>query len=234
MRVLAIGAHPDDIEIACSGTLAKCVKRGDTVIVCHVSTGDLGHVVIPPDELTVIRENEAKRAGALAGIEVISAGFHDLDIFDNNKAARDRIVDVIQYADPDFIITHNPDDYMPDHTAVSRLVFDASFASTLPNYKCKHNRAAKLVPIYYMDTLAGVNFVPTEFVDISDEIDLKLQMLECHESQLVWMREHDGIDFADMVKTCSRYRGYQCGAAYAEGFRMCQVYLKGTTKRLLP
>ena len=50
MRVLAIGAHPDDIEIACSGTLAKCVKRGDTVIVCHVSSGNLGHVVIPPDE----------------------------------------------------------------------------------------------------------------------------------------------------------------------------------------
>jgi LmbE family N-acetylglucosaminyl deacetylase len=45
MRVLAIGAHPDDIEIACSGTLAKCVKRGDTVIVCHVSSGNLGHVV---------------------------------------------------------------------------------------------------------------------------------------------------------------------------------------------
>jgi len=55
MRVLAIGAHPDDIEIACSGTLAKCVKRGDTVIVCHVSTGNLGHVIIPPDELTLIR-----------------------------------------------------------------------------------------------------------------------------------------------------------------------------------
>jgi LmbE family N-acetylglucosaminyl deacetylase len=85
-----------------------------------------------------------------------------------------------------------------------------------------------------MDTLAGVNFVPTDFVDISDVIDLKIQMLECHASQLVWMREHDGIDFADMVRTCSRYRGYQCGAGYAEGFRQAQYYLKGTTKRLLP
>jgi len=234
MRVLAIGAHPDDIEIACSGTLAKCVKRGDTVIVCHVSTGNLGHVVIPPDELAKIRAEEAKKAGALAGIEVICAGFNDLDIFDNNKEARDRMVEIIQYADPDVIITHNPDDYMPDHTAVSRLVFDASFTATLPNYPTKTGKAAKLVPIYYMDTLAGVNFQPTEYVDISDEIDLKIEMLECHESQLVWMREHDGIDFADMVRTCSRYRGYQCGVAYAEGFRPCQVYLKGTAKRLLP
>ena len=234
MRVLAIGAHPDDIEIACAGTLAKCVKRGDKVFVCHLSTGNLGHVVIPPDELTVMRANEAKRAGAMAGIEVFCAGFNDLDLFDNNKEARDKVVDVIKYADPDFIITHNPDDYMPDHTATSRLVFDASFAATLPNYKSKQEKPARLVPIYYMDTLAGVNFVPTEFVDITEEIDLKLKMLNCHESQIVWMRDHDHIDFPDMVKTCSRYRGYQCGAEYAEGFRQCQVYLKGNTKRLLP
>ena len=97
MNVLAIGAHPDDIEIACAGTLAKCVKRGDKVIVCHVSRGDLGHVIIPPDELTGIRAEEARRAGALAGIEVICADFSDLDIYDNNKAARDRLVDVIRY-----------------------------------------------------------------------------------------------------------------------------------------
>lgn len=234
MRVLAIGAHPDDIEVACSGTLAKCVKRGDKVIVCHASTGNLGHVVIPPDELTKIRKAEAERAGALAGIEVIGGMFDDLDIFDNNKAARDKMVDVIKYADPDFIITHNPDDYMPDHTAVSRLVFDASFTATLPNYKSKYEKPAKLVPIYYMESVAGVNFIPTEYVDITDEIDLKIKMLECHESQLVWMRDHDGIDFADMVRTCSRYRGYQCGAEYAEGFTRCNVYLKGTAKRLLP
>ena len=234
MNVLAIGAHPDDIEIACAGTLAKCVKRGDHVVVCHASTGNLGHVIIPPDELTKIRAAEAKKAGSLAGIEVIGGLFNDLDIYDNNKEARDRIVDVIKYAQPDFIITHNPDDYMPDHTAVSRLVFDAAFTATLPNYASKYKDPAKLVPIYYMDTLAGVNFNPTEFVDVSEEIDLKIEMLNCHESQIVWMRDHDGIDFADMVRTCSRYRGYQCGADYAEGFRQCQVYLKGTTKRLLP
>ena len=234
MRILAVGTHPDDIEIACSGTLAKCVKRGDTVIVCHASTGNLGHVEIPPKELTEIRAKEAKRAGAMAGFEVICAGFDDLEIYDNNKKARDMMVDIIKYANPDLIITHDPDDYMPDHTATSRLVFDASFTATLPNYKTKQPNPAKLVPIYYMDTLAGVNFNPTMYVDITNEIDLKLDMLNCHESQIVWMRDHDHIDFPDMVRTCSRYRGYQCGVDYAEGFRQCQVYLKGTTERLLP
>ena len=68
MNILAVGCHPDDVEIACAGTLAKCVKRGDRVTVCHVSNGNLGHVEIPPDTLAVMRKNEAKRAGALAGI----------------------------------------------------------------------------------------------------------------------------------------------------------------------
>ncbi len=234
MNVLAIGAHPDDIEIACAGTLIKCVERGDKVTVCHACDGNLGHVVIPADELAKMRAEEAKKAGRMAGYEVIWGGFHDLQVFENNKAARDMMIDVIKYAQPDFIITHAPDDYMPDHTSVSKLVFDACFAATLPNYHSKEPNAAKMVPVYYMDTLAGVNFNPTEFVDITDTIDKKLEMLECHETQVKWMRDHDHIDFPDMVRTCSRYRGYQCGADYAEGFRMCQVYLKGTTKRLLP
>ena len=234
MNIIAIGAHPDEVEIACSGTLMRCVERGDRVVVCHASSGNLGHVIIPPDELSVMRHEEACRAGRMGGYEVIWGGFHDLDIYDNNKRARDMMVDVLKYAKPDLIITHAPNDYMPDHTAVSRLVFDAAFTATLPNYKTAEEGHIDMVPIYYMDTLAGVEFNPTEYVDISGYIDRKIEMLECHESQLKWMRDHDGIDFADMVRTCSRYRGYQCGADYAEGFRQCQVYLKGTTKRLLP
>ncbi|MBQ2719080.1 MAG: PIG-L family deacetylase [Clostridia bacterium] len=234
MNVLAIGAHPDDVEIACSGTLMRCVERGDRVVVCHVSDGNLGHVIIPPDELAVIRHNEACRAGSMGGYEVIWGGFHDLDIFEGNKEARNKMVDVIRYAEPDLIITHAPNDYMPDHTAVSKLVFDAAFTATLPNYPTKQKGEVGMVPIYYMDTLAGVEFNPTEYVDITPYMDKKIEMLECHESQLKWMRDHDGIDFADMVRTCSRYRGYQCGCEYAEAFTQCHVYLKGTAKRLLP
>jgi len=85
-----------------------------------------------------------------------------------------------------------------------------------------------------MDTLAGINFQPTEYVDISEFIDLKIQMLECHVSQLKWMRDHDHIDFAEFVKTCSRFRGLQCGVQYAEGFTQCYAWPKQTTKRMLP
>ena len=234
MRVLAIGAHPDDMEIACAGTLLKCRARGDEVFVCHLSDGNQGHEIIEPDELGVMRRKEAQNSGRLGDLTVMWGGFHDLEIYDNNKESRDKVVDIIKKVDPDFIITHDPNDYMPDHVATSKLVFDACFTATLPHYKTEVNGKARLTPIYYMDSLAGVNFNPTEYVDVSEYVDKKLEMLNCHESQIVWMRDHDGIDFPDMVRTCCRYRGYQCGADYAEGFRQCQVYLKGTTKRLLP
>ena len=93
---------------------------------------------------------------------------------------------------------------------------------------------SQVTPIFYMDNLGGNEFLPTEYVDVTEEIDLKLEMLECHVSQLKWMREHDNIDFADMVKTISKYRGYQCGVQYAEAFAQCMVYPKPTVRRLLP
>ena len=58
MNVLAVGCHPDDVEIGCAGTLAKCVQRGDKVTVCHVANGNMGHEIIKPDELRIIRANE--------------------------------------------------------------------------------------------------------------------------------------------------------------------------------
>ena len=234
VNVLAIGCHPDDMEINCAGTLAKCVKRGDNVTVCHVCNGNLGHEVIMPDELGKMRRQEAKNAGALAGINVVTCDIGDVMVYEGKKEHRDLVVDVIRRADPDFIITHAPNDYMPDHVAVSRLVFDASFAASVPHYETSEKKAAKVTPIYYMDNLGGLDFVPTEYVDISEEIDLKLEMLECHVSQLKWMRDHDHIDFAEFVKTCARYRGLQCNSMYAEGFRQCLVYPKILPKRLLP
>ncbi len=232
MNVLAIGCHPDDIEISCSGTLAKCVKRGDNVTVCHVANGNMGHEIISPDELRTMRAGEAQAAGALAGIKVVTADIGDLLVNGCDISQRDKIVEIIREAQPDFIITHSPTDYMPDHLAVSKLVFDAAFAASVPQYG--NGGKAKVTPIYYMDNLAGMNFLPTEYVDITDEIDLKIDMLECHVSQLKWMRDHDNIDFAEFVRSCSRFRGIQCGVGYAEAFTQELVWPKVITERLLP
>lgn len=234
MNVLAIGCHPDDIECQCAGTLAKCVQRGDKVTVCHVANGNLGHEIIPSDELRVMRREEARNAGKMAGIEVVTCDIGDLLVYGEQKEQIDKVVDVIRTAQPDFIITHDPEDYMPDHRAVSKLVFAASFAASVPQYKTSVDAKAAVTPIYYMDNFAGVNFLPTEYVDITDTVDLKMEMLECHVSQLKWMRDHDHIDFAELIKSVARFRGIQSGCQYAEAFKQCYAYPKVTTKRMLP
>ena len=179
-----------------------------------------------------MRRDEARSAGKLAGIEVVTLDIGDLLPNAANIEHRDMVVELIRKVQPDFIITHSPTDYMPDHREVSKLVFDASFAASVPQYG-KGGKAA-VTPIYYMDNLAGLNFNPTEYVDITDEIDLKIDMLECHVSQLKWMRDHDHIDFAEFVRSCSRFRGLQCGVQYAEAFSQEMVWPKVTTRRLLP
>lgn len=122
--------------------------------------------------------------------------------------------------------------YIIIYREVSKLVFDASFVASVPHYG--EGGKASVVPVFYMDNLAGMNFNPTEYVDISDEIELKIQMLECHESQLKWMRDHDNIDFAEFIRTCSKFRGLQCGVDYAEAFTQEYVWPKVVAKRLLP
>ena len=234
MNILAIGAHPDDLEIGCGGTLAKYAANGHKVFMCHVAGGNVGHKVIPPGELVKIRAQEARDAGALIGAEVFSLEESDLFIRSDNMKTREKIVDLIRYSKPDIIITHNPSDYMDDHEETSRLVFGASMAATVPHYKTKHECHPNLTPIYYMEPAGGVNSIPTEYVDISDFIDTKIQMCRKHQSQITWLMDHDGRDFIDATLTAAKYRGYQCGVKYAEGFTYCRARGKLPVRRFLP
>jgi N-acetylglucosamine malate deacetylase 1 len=235
MNILAVGCHPDDLEIGCAGTLARCVARGDTVFMCIVANGNLGHVEIMPDELRLVR-----RAEALAGAKQIGAAqtflldVGDLEVYADHPETVQKMVAVIRQVTPDLIITHGPTDYMRDHVEVGKLVFDASFSASVPHYLPESGPAAGLTPLYYMDNVAGVNFLPAEYVDISTTIETKLAALDCHVSQIKWLKDHDGIDFRDFVQTVAKFRGLQCGAPYAEGFTACPVWPRLTTRRLLP
>jgi LmbE family N-acetylglucosaminyl deacetylase len=234
MNVLAVGCHPDDLEIGCGGTLAKLAAQGNRVTMVHVANGDKGHKLIPSAELIEIRKREAQAAGDLIGAEVIGLGIPDLSVKADNDQLIRNLTDVIRRVRPDYIITHPTKDYMKDHMEVSHAVFDASFSATIPHFVTEHPIVDRVVPIYYMDTLAGVDFLPTEYVDISDYIDIKIQMNDCHQSQIKWLREHDRIDFLDFVSTVSKFRGLQCGRKFAEGFTQCQAWPRLTTSRLLP
>ncbi len=235
MNILAIGCHPDDLEIGCGGTLALYAKNGHNVFMCHIANGDKGHAVIMPGELGKMRTLEAEAAGSVLGAKkVFNLDIPDLLVDSHNEEHVNLVVEVIRLVRPDVIITHNPDDYMRDHVETSKLVFNASFSSSIPHYDTKSDSYPVIVPLFYMDTLAGVGFLPEEYTDITDTIEIKLEALEKHESQLKWMRDHDGIDFSDFVRTVSKFRGLQSGVKYAEGFRSCKSWPRITTKRLLP
>ncbi|MDD6276359.1 MAG: PIG-L family deacetylase [Clostridia bacterium] len=235
MKILAVGAHPDDLEIACYGTLARYINEGHSVAVCHVSNGNLGHVVIEPDELAEIRSKEAANAAAVIGAKHYTLDIDDQYVDSNNDEQVRKLVTVIREVQPDFIITHSEDDYHRDHVQTYQLVFRATCCASLAHYYDGTDLpTAEICPLYQMDTLANTGFDPTEYVDISDTIELKLKALACHESQIVWMKEHDKIDFIDFVRSSSKVRGYQCGVGYAEGFRPDMHYGRLTTKRLLP
>jgi LmbE family N-acetylglucosaminyl deacetylase len=233
MRILAVGAHPDDLEILCAGTLARYAQEGHQLVMCVATDGTAGHMVIKPPELARIREREARAAAEVIDAEFIWLGFPDELIF-NDRETRLTFVDAIRQAKPDVIITHAPDDYHPDHRVVSSLVFDTSFIASLPNIETNQPAHSIVPPLYYMDTLAGKGFHPTEYVDIGSTIDIKRQMLACHQSQLKWLKDHDNIDVIEFMEVVARTRGFQCNVLYAEGFRQADVWPRTPPDRLLP
>jgi LmbE family N-acetylglucosaminyl deacetylase len=234
MNVLVVGCHPADLEICCGGTIAKYSADGYSVTCCNVADGSMGHVEMPPDEMREVRLNEARQSIGLLGAALISIGARDLQIDAKDPGLVKRMVKIIRDTQPDIIITHSPDDYMSDHVEVSKLVCNASFSAGIPQYEPNLGEACGTAALYYMDTQAGIGFHPQEYVDITPVVDLKLAALSCHASQIKFMYQHDRVDFLDYVRTCAKYRGFQCGAPFAEAFVPYNAWPRLCTGRLLP
>ncbi len=233
MKVLAIGAHPDDIELICAGTMAKFKQQGAEVFLCHVCDGNKGSKIYKPEELAEIRRNEALESAKLIGATSIWAGLSDGEVvLDLNS--RKKVVEVIRQTAPDLIITHSPNDYHSDHINTSRLVFEATYLAGLVLWDSAYPAPEKLPYLYYMDTLAGVNFFPEEYVDISDTIEIKIEMMMKMKSQLGWLKDMHNCDAAEFIRTVARFRGFQAGVEYAEAFVQQKMYPQGLTKRILP
>jgi N-acetylglucosamine malate deacetylase 1 len=234
MRVLAVGAHPDDLEILCGGTLARYVREGSEVVMCNAALGNRGSFEHTSEEIAEIRLREARRAAEIAGAEHVTLGFTDGEVDATDDAQRAAVVDLVRDVRPDLIITHSMGDYMSDHNETSKLVFDCSFHATLPLLDTGKPHYQAVTPIYFMDTVMGLGFHPTEYVDVTSTIETKVAMLEAHQSQLTWLRDHDGIDVVEQMRAATRFRGLQCRVQHAEGFAPCLTWLRAATRRLLP
>ncbi len=234
MRVMAIGAHPDDLEILCAGTLARYADEGHTVTMCHVARGDRGSYEHTREEIAGIRDLEARAAADLIGAAYLALGVADGEVNASDPGQRATMVEAIRVARPDVVLAHAPNDYMTDHVEASRLALDASFLATLPLFETTSSHLASVPALAYMETVSGNEFVPTEFVDISAYLETKLAMLAKHQSQLTWLADHDDVDMLEQVRTVARFRGLQCGVKAAEGYIPCNVWLRARTSRFLP
>lgn len=202
MEVLVIAAHPDDTELLCAGTLAWLQRAGHTVRIAHLTYGDKGGRQ-DPAELAATREAEARSSAALIGASVLGRICGDLELYLGEQHI-EAVRSIVAEQPVDVVLTHRPDDYHPDHRIAGELVIAATSACD--------------IPVWFMDTIGGVGFRPTHYVDITDTIGVKQDMIRCHESQMNWMNAARHTDMTYMIEWTARWRGLQCGRPFAEGF----------------
>ena len=223
--IIAIHAHPDDIEILAAGTLALLAAKGHKVVIATATAGEGGSSVTGPEETARVRKLEAQAAALEIGATYRCAGLPDLGVF-NTDDARRKITEVIRWAVPDIVLAPSSQDYHPDHEAVSLLVRDACFAASVPNYHCGESPALRTIPhLYFTDAIGGRDrdghWITADFgVDIDTAFAAKSAMLSHHVSQRAWVARQHGVNDqqADM-EAWTRRRGRDFGVALAEGFR---------------
>jgi LmbE family N-acetylglucosaminyl deacetylase len=235
MNILAIGAHPDDIEILCAGTLALYAQQGHNVFMAAFTCGDMGDLEVPPQELARVRKAESEASAAVIGARLLWPAVMDEHVFPN-EAQRRIMIDLIRESDPDVILTHSPNDYHPDHRYVSQLVFDSYFQKGLPHIPGQSQPACRFAgtQVYSMDTIAGLGFVPAEYVDITPVMEIKRRMLRCHRSQFKAISELAGRDLEQLIDIQCSFRGLGGSCEFAEGFCRLETWQRGLARRLLP
>lgn len=225
MKIVAIHAHPDDVEFLCAGTLALLKQKGHSISIATLSPGDKGTPDKSIFEIASIRRKEAKNAADFLGANYTCLEFLDFEIFDDDRSRR-RVTEFVRKTSPDIVLTASPIDYMADHEAAGVLTRHALFVAGIRNYQTGGAAPIKKIPaLYYMDPLEGIDHfgqpIQPEFcVDITSTIEFKEKMLACHASQREWLMKHHGVDrYIEAMKEWSAIRGQLIGATYAEGFR---------------
>jgi LmbE family N-acetylglucosaminyl deacetylase len=106
--------------------------------------------------------------------------------------------------------------------------------TTVPNIKTEAPPSTSVPEVYFFDTMAGIDFVPQHYVDISSTFDVKKKMLACHKSQSSWLEDQYQMTYLDFIDCVGRFRGLQCGVEYAECFQASPMWPKRATGILLP
>ena len=185
LRILVIGAHPDDCDIKAGGIAIRYAALDHHVRFVSVTNGDAGHHEIGGVQLAKRRRAEAESAASVAGIEYHVMDNHDGEL-EPTLENRKKIIRMIRSYTPDLILTHRPNDYHPDHRYTSILVQDSAYMVCVPNI-CTDTTPMKTNPViaYLSDGFQKPTpFAPDVVIDIDDVVEKKLDMLHCHTSQM--------------------------------------------------
>jgi LmbE family N-acetylglucosaminyl deacetylase len=199
--ILAIGAHPDDIEIGCGGTLAKFVANGDQVTMLVITDGRNG-----PGDVSERKHEQENAANVLGVHHLVWGNIPDCEVSLHEKDLVGVIERVIKHTGCDLILTHSISDSHQDHVAVARGTLGAA-------------RHCPSVLAY--DAPSSIGFEETVFVDISDTIDKKVEALKCHASQVA----ASPMVSSDRERAKATVAGHHARRPMAEGFQPVRMLL---------
>ena len=200
MNIQAIGAHPDDIEIGCGGTLLKYARAGHNVFLLVLTEGNIG------GEPAVRKAEQEKVAGYIGAKGLFFGGYRDTELEDN----RDLILTIEQVkdkTDPDIVFLNYSEDTHQDHRAASNAGVSAT-------------RYVKEVLFYEVPT--SFNFDPKIFVNVEDVLEDKMKLLRLHASQFDKTRVKN-LTIEESAHACAVFRGYQGRVKFAEGFKPLRI-----------
>jgi len=221
LDILAFGAHPDDVELGCGGTLLAAVAEGKKVGIIDLTQGELGTRGTVDDRL-----KEALLAGEIIGTTVReNLGMKD-GFFVNDQAHQMIIVNRIRKYQPEIILCNAPEDRHPDHGKAAKLVADAAFLAGLVKVQTIHNDVAQTAwrPSHVFHYIQSRNLQPSFVVDISAYMDKKMASILAHATQFYNPNSSEpntfisSDSFLEFIKGRAKEFGQQVGVQYAEGF----------------
>ncbi len=202
MNILAIGAHPDDIEYGCAGTLIKYAERGHHIYLMVLTSGQEGGS-------SEIRKQEQENAAELMSVQKIFwGGYHDTQL-PLNKELIEKIEEVLGEVNPDLILVNFGDDTHQDH----RILTQATMSAT---------RYVRNVLFFEVPTTQ--NFNPQVYVDISDTLERKSQVLNAHASQVMKTNIED-MYIIELAQANATFRGIQGRVKFAEAFAPLRLFI---------
>jgi len=202
VNVLALGAHPDDIEYGCGGMLTKYAQKGDSVYLFIASDGARG------GDPAIRRREQEDAALALGATRVFWGGYADTEI-PLNRDVIAHIEAVIQSVQPRMIFVNHPDDTHQDHRHLAQSTVSAT--RYIPNF------------LFY-EVPSTQNFTPNCYTDIEKVLDRKLAALEAHHSQVTKTNIED-LTILELAKSSANFRGIQARVKYAEAFQSVRLLL---------